>query len=112
MSKAFTTTIRMHRKRSALSQDDVAFLIAAFSGTTASRHELHARTPSFIDALAYEVLFDVPASELFPNEFEKARARTALRAEGLLRMLEREGSTAETRHKRAFLEALLRRLRI
>lgn len=113
MSKApLPTYLRTYRKRSCLSQREIAVLIATLSGTTVSRHEEGSRSPSLADALAYEALFGVPASALFPREYEKARAGVEARALGLLGKLTREGKDAPRhRHKRLFLETVLRRVR-
>ena len=113
MSKApLPTYLRTHRKRSNLSQKEVAFLVAALSGTTTSRHEFGRRLPSLADAFAYEALFGVPASALFPEEYEKARIRVEARAIGLLGKLSRTGKdSAVLRQKIRFLEGLLRRVR-
>ena len=109
MSKALPTYLRTYRKRSGLSQKEIAILIAAVSRTTISRHENARRGLSLADAFAYEALFGVPASALFPKEYEKARAGVEARALGLLGKLAREKRTKQ--HKRIFLAGLLRRVR-
>ena len=113
MSKAsLHTYIRTHRKRSGLSQGEIATLIGAISGTTVSRHEAARRKLSLVDAFTYEALFGVPASALFPGEYERAREGVEARAVGLLGKLAREGKdTSTARQKRLFLEALVRRVR-
>lgn len=113
MSKApLRTYLRTHRKRSGLSQPEVAALIAAVSSTTVSRHESARRKLSVTDALTYEALFGVPVSALFPGEFERVRVLAEARALCLLERLARSAKdTPVTRQKRLFLEGLLRRLR-
>lgn len=113
MSKApLTTYLRTHRKRSNLSQEEVGLLIAALSGATVSRHEASSREPSLGDGLAYEALFGLPASALFPEQYEKARAQVETRALELLGKLRAAKThTAVVRQKILFLEALLLRLR-
>jgi hypothetical protein len=44
--------LRSNRKRLALSQDEVAFLLGALSGTKVCRYERFVRTPSLETALA------------------------------------------------------------
>lgn len=114
MSKApLTNHFRMHRKRSNLSQREIAFLIAALAGPTVSRHESGHRAPSLADALAYEALFGVSAATLFPREYEKARARVEARAARLLGKLRRGArDNAVIRQRLSFLEELLRRVRM
>jgi len=113
MSKALLQTyLRTHRKRSGLSQQEVAELIAAVSGTTVYRHEASHRSLSLADAFTYEALFSVPASALFPGEYRKARALIEARAIALLEKLARSGKdTSGTWQKRLFLEGLVRRVR-
>jgi transcriptional regulator with XRE-family HTH domain len=113
MLKALLPTyLRTYRKRSGLSQQEVAALISAISSATVSRHEAGNRALSLADAFTYEALFGVPASALFPGEYEKARSRVADRAIGLLGKLARSGKeTSAIRQKRLFLEELLRRVR-
>jgi transcriptional regulator with XRE-family HTH domain len=75
MSKAsLHTYLRTYRKRSGLSQKEVAALIDAVSSTTVSRHEASRRGLSLADAFTYEALFGVPASALFPGEYDQARS--------------------------------------
>jgi DNA-binding XRE family transcriptional regulator len=113
MSKAtLLNRLRTQRKRAYLSQTEVATLIAALSGTTVSRHEAGGRKLSLEAAFAYEALFGIPASALFPGEYEKAREGVAARIVGLLGKLSREKlDTPPARHKRQFLESARERLR-
>jgi hypothetical protein len=72
--------LRAHRKRSAFSQDEIAFLSGALKGSKVSRHEQMTREPKLKAALAYEVIFDRPVAELFPALFEKIKASVQKRA--------------------------------
>ena len=77
-----------------------------------ARHEAARRKLSLADAFTYEALFGVPASALFPGEYDNARAGVEARAIGLLGKLARSGEdTLATRQKRLFLEGLVRRVR-
>lgn len=58
--------LRAHRRRSGLSQREVAFLLGASrGGAQVSRHEKRRRLPPLRAALGYEVIYGVPANELF-----------------------------------------------
>src|SRR5437879_2490611 len=57
MSKKLHNYLLTHRKRSGLSQDEVAFLLGRRSGTKVSRHESFARMPGPRTLLAYEAIF-------------------------------------------------------
>lgn len=66
--------LRALRRRSAFSQEDVAFLLGAFTGTRVSRHETGACVPPLGVALAYEVIFDVAIADVYEDD----RARIAI----------------------------------
>ena len=69
-----------HRKRSALSQEEVAFLLGVQSGAKVCRHERFSRDPGLQTALAYEAIYQKPVSELFPGLFEKIQSEVRARA--------------------------------
>jgi hypothetical protein len=70
-----------HRKRSALSQGEVAFLLGILSGSKVCRHERFSQDPGLQTALAYEVIYQRPVSELFPGLFETIQHEVIARAE-------------------------------
>jgi transcriptional regulator with XRE-family HTH domain len=57
--------LRAYRKRSGLSQREVAFLLGCRNGAPVSRYEQRRRLPPLQTALACEAVFGVPVSELF-----------------------------------------------
>jgi transcriptional regulator with XRE-family HTH domain len=57
--------LRMYRKRSGLTQRDVAFLLGCQNGAQVSRYEKRKRVPPLQTALACEAVFGVPVAELF-----------------------------------------------
>jgi transcriptional regulator with XRE-family HTH domain len=69
-----------NRKRLALSQTEVAFLIGARSGEKVSRHERFLRVPNLETALAYEAIYKRSISELFPGLYQKVEQEVAVRA--------------------------------
>lgn len=69
-----------NRKRLALSQDDLAFLLGVKSGDTICRYERFARNPSLETALAFEVIFKRSVSELFPGLYQKIECEVAERS--------------------------------
>jgi transcriptional regulator with XRE-family HTH domain len=75
--------LRARRKRSALSQREIAFLLGAHNGSKVSRYEQLTREPELKTALAYEVIFKCPVSELFPGLFKKVKAVVQERAKVL-----------------------------
>src|ERR1041384_6782549 len=72
-----------NRKRSRLSQDEVAFLLGVQSGAKVCRHERFVREPSLATALAYEAILQRPVSELFGGLYKKIEQEVAARAKTL-----------------------------
>lgn len=98
--------LRTYRKRSGLSQDEVAFLLGVRCGTKISRYERSARKPGLEAALAYELVFDVPARRLFAGMFRKVEAATIRRAKALIRRLSPATRNALAARKLALLQAI------
>jgi len=57
--------LRTHRKRSGLSQHEVAGVLGIDNGGMVCRYELGRHLPPLLVALALEALFRVPISQLF-----------------------------------------------
>lgn len=58
--------LRSHRRQWALSQSEVAHLIGLKARSSVSRYELDRALPALRTAVAYEFVFGVSLSELFP----------------------------------------------
>ncbi len=86
--------VRKHRKRSALSQKDVAYLLGGASGSKVSRYERFARQPGFMTALAYEAIFQVSVSELFPGLYQTIETGVRARAK---KLMERKSNGRQSR---------------
>lgn len=80
--------LRTYRRRHRFSQDEVAFLLGAQSGTKVSRYEQGMREPTLETALAYEVVLGMPLKELFAGKVERIEHTVSLRARDLLHELE------------------------
>jgi transcriptional regulator with XRE-family HTH domain len=63
--------LRANRKRLALSQDEVAFLLGAVDGAQVSKYEHFTRIPTLETALACEVIMKRSASELFGGMYQE-----------------------------------------
>jgi len=75
--------LRSNRKRLALSQEEVAFLLGVNGmdrGIKVSRDENNARTLSLKNALAYEAIYGKPVRELFAGLYEQEERNVAERA--------------------------------
>jgi len=57
--------LRAQRKRTGLSQEELASLLGYASKDAISQHELFKSVPPLIMAFGYEVIFQAPMSELF-----------------------------------------------
>ena len=99
--------LRTYRRRTFLSQDEVAFLLGVKTGTRVTRHEGANRTPTMETALGYEVLFGVPLRELFATEAHKVETIIRQRLPELVRRVEEKGGSEE---KLASLQHLAERL--
>jgi transcriptional regulator with XRE-family HTH domain len=87
--------LRTYRRRAGFSQDEIAYLLGAKSGTKTSRYERFRRTPSLETALAYEALFGVPVRELFAGVSARAERMTRRRARLLKKRLEATGRCSD-----------------
>lgn len=102
-----STYIRMYRKRTGFTHDEVAFLCGAMCGSSISRHESGERLPVLRTALMYEFILNASVRELYEGVFHEIRGAVRARAQGLCASLERKPRNAERDHKIAVLRALL-----
>ena len=98
--------LKANRKRLALSQDEVAFLLGAQTGTKVCRYERFVREPSLETALAYEAIFKTSASELFGGLYQKVEREVAERAKMLAARNGHGRAGAQTVRKRQSLVEL------
>lgn len=99
--------LRTHRKGSCLSQDELAFLLGSRRGWKVSTYELRQRRPPLETILAYEMIFGVPAKELFAGIHEKVEDETKRRAQELADKLATENPDPVTAQKLATLQQLV-----
>ena len=102
--------LRAHRKRSALSQDDVAFLLGTRGGEKICRHERFASEPELEGILAYEIIFQKPARELFAGLCRKIERKVLERARVLANKTKRQRSGSLTLRKCQALAEIIARL--
>lgn len=108
MTKQMTTPrlpnyLRANRKRLALSQDEVAFLLGTQSGAKVCRYERFVREPSLETAFAFEAIFQRPARELFGGLYQKIEQEVAARAKALTYRIDRRKPTRQTARRRQTL---------
>jgi transcriptional regulator with XRE-family HTH domain len=92
----FSNYLRSNRKRLALSQGEVAFLLGTQSGAKVCRYERFVREPSLETALAFEAIFQRPVSELFGGLYQKVQAEVAVRAKTLTHKIDRRKPNRQT----------------
>ncbi len=102
----FSNYLRAHRKRLLLTQDEMAFLLGAESGTKVSRYEKFARTPNFRTALAYQVICRKPMDELFSGLYREIESEVSERAKILVSRNGGENTSRQSTYKRQFLQSL------
>jgi hypothetical protein len=92
-----------NRRRLALTQRDVAYLLGAESDEKVSRHERFHREPTLADALAYEAVYKRSVSELFSGQYQKIEAEVAARANALLSKTDGQKLNQRAVHKRQMI---------
>ena len=78
--------VRSHRKRSGLSQKDLARIVA-LTDDQISRHERSVSPPTLVAAFGYQVVFQKPVSEMFPGLFHTIESGVVERIESFERDL-------------------------
>lgn len=88
ISQKFGNYLRAYRKRSGLSQSEVAYLLGAKNGNHVSRFERRKRVPPLETALAFQAVLGTPVSELFAGTYESVAGDVGLRAQDLAAQLQ------------------------
>lgn len=99
--------LKMFRKRSGLSQDELASLLGCKSGSKVSRYERSGRVPSLDTLLAFEIVFNEPASQLFRGRYESVRSDVRRRAARLSRKVDGRPFTPANKRKLDFLSDVI-----
>lgn len=97
--------LRSNRKRLSLSQEEVGFLLGiqgTGKGEKVCRDEKFVREPSLQTALAYQVIYQKPAHELFAGLYDQIEEHVAARAKILSFRKDKKPSRL-TDHKRQVL---------
>jgi transcriptional regulator with XRE-family HTH domain len=97
MSRLYPYRLKSERKRSGLTQQELAHLVGLSAASAVSRLERGEREPEFRTALAYEIVFNRSGAELFPVAFGNVEALVLERAAAIadrLRQIEQNNRTA------------------
>ena len=75
--------LRAYRKRSGLSQSEVAYLLGCKNGAQVSRYERRRHMPPLRTALAFQAALDTPLSELYAGTYESIAKQVTARGQSL-----------------------------
>ena len=73
-SSSVGTYLRFLRRKSGLSQRELARILGTVSASQISRHERSRILPSILTAFGYQVVFQKPASDIFPGLYHAVKA--------------------------------------
>jgi transcriptional regulator with XRE-family HTH domain len=102
--------LRSHRKRSGLTQEDVAVLIGARSPSQVSRQESGEREPDLHAALAYHIIYDAPMRHLLPKPYRDIAQQVHTRAEALAARLKEQPDGLHLGHRIEHLRQMAGRI--
>src|ERR1700758_3578169 len=91
-----SNSLRLHRKRTGLSQGEIGRLLGYDDESAVAKHERFRAMPPFLVALGYEIIFRVPVSELFPGIAETVALGIEARLEALERQLREHDGIAHS----------------
>lgn len=95
--------LRANRRRLALSQADVAFLLGAQSSAKVCHYENFTRVPSLEAALALEAIYKRSVSELFGGLYQQAERKVAKRTKMLLAKVDSRPGGRSSRKRNALI---------
>lgn len=105
------TYVKMFRKCSGLSQDEVAELLGCKHGSKVSRYERGGRLPSLEAVIALEIVFGTSTRELFRGHHERVYQQVRRRAQRLSRRVDARPLTPGVKRKMDFLVDLINQRR-
>lgn len=104
--------LRMHRKRTGLTQNEVSYLLGYSCESKVSRCERFNRVPNLEMALALEIIFRAPVRDLFAGMFDMTEQKILRRIGTLGTRLQNRPYDRRTQQKLRALAAVLREARL
>ena len=101
---------RSWRRRSGLTQEDVAFLVGLSVASQVSRHESGEREPDLRLALGYKLIFNATVHELLPQIYLDVAKNVRSRAQALLDKQGEDATTQRSTCKAEHLRSLIERV--
>lgn len=102
--------LRGCRRKSALTQSDVAFLMNLPDGCNISRYERGERTPSFDMIVIYQLLFDIRIESLFQHQNSRLQSELLTRIKQLIENLRPNQKIPKVSQRIKFLESIFSKL--
>jgi transcriptional regulator with XRE-family HTH domain len=99
--------IRTYRKRTNLTQKEVAFLLGSKTSAHVCRHERLEQSPNLQTLLAYEILFRTPVRNLFGEMNQDVEQKLLQRIRLLVRKLVNSGNSRVKARKIEILNEIL-----
>ena len=97
MAEKLKIYLQTLRKRAGLTQDELAFLLGCRCGAQISQYESLSQDPGLKKVFAFQLLFGVPAQEIFPDIFQRVQDDTFMRVQLLSQKLNRANLVDKTR---------------
>ena len=98
--------LRMYRKRTELSLEDISHLLNMPDSSTLSRCERGYRKPNLEIIFTYHILFEVSVEKLFENEMKHTHAKIAKNIDSLIDELKDQVTNRKVEAKILLLNAL------
>ena len=111
MAERLQSYLRTYRKRSGLTQEELAALLGCESGVSICQYERLAAQPSLETALACQAIFGVSVEELFPGIYKKVVDDIVKRAQSMSKQLPEDNCKPVVKLKRRLFEAIAGRHR-
>jgi len=87
-TRSLENYLRMYRKRSGLTQKELAVLLGCSDGSKVSRYERGVRLPSLDTLIAYSIIFTVSPEDLFVGKYDLLLVDVRQRAQKLHKQLD------------------------
>ena len=106
-AKKLLNYLKMYRKRSGLTQIELAFLSECRDKSAIYLYEKSQRFPKIRILLAYEAIFGISTGQLFAGIFEEVQDETKERAKLLLEQLRKQSPDRAIERKMEFLRTII-----
>ena len=106
MTNKLPNYLRTFRKRSGLSQTEVAFLLGCEYGTSISRYERNQRLPNLKTALTLELIYQTESKHLFEGIYHSQAYQLKKRAAMLEKHIRKRPRSAVQKYKLDYLKIL------